>query len=983
MGKKIFKKINDYLWEIPASHRRFMRVPARIYASEKILEDVEPDALEQLINVASLPGIVKYSFAMPDIHTGYGFVIGGVAATKLPEGVISPGGIGFDQNCTVPNTRVLSSMGFYLPIKDLEKNKTKVRFVDIDKNNLGTSEVIRFIKQYNNPSIYKITTESGEELEVTKDHPIQTESGMKEVRNVKNGEKVLIYPFKGVEFQYPVSDVILNEEKFRKILKKFNKTEKGNAILQILNYIKFRGFLPLRYNSPSLPHILKIMGFIFGDGAVTINKDGKGTVQFYGKKEDLEQIREDVKRIGLVPSRIYSRERNHSITNFYGKQEFTTTEQHFKVTTTAFALYLVALGTPYGLKAHQEYRVPEWIFNCPLWQKRLFLASFFGAELSKPSTSNNKYNLHALQFSVSKKVELKENAKMFLEDIKRLLSGFEIGSSPIQEVPGYQYNGKLGKTTAFRLHINGNSENLIRFFESISYEYNQERQREACLAASYLKRKLRIVEIRTKTRDRAFELYKQGEKIKNIIKSLSSRYAPPQFIKHSFFKSKRGKPRISFDFLSFEEYKKKYAFGESGLVWEKIEKIEEIPYSGSVFDITINDINHNFIANNFVVSNCGIRVLKTEYKKEEIMPFIDRLATEMQRRVPSGLGRGHKTKLSVAQIDKVLKNGVSYLVSQGYGDEQDIENCEARGKMEQADVATVSERAKNRGRNQLGTLGSGNHFLEVQKVEEIFDEQTAKVFGLFENQVVVMIHTGSRGLGHQNCTDYLRIVMKAMPKYGISLPDKELACVPFNSSEGQRFFGAMSAAANFAWGNRHMISHYVRRAWQDVLGKEAKLDLLYDVAHNIAKVEEHIIDGKKMKLCVHRKGATRAFPPGHLEIPAQYRTVGQPVLIPGSMGTASYILAGTEQGSPSFFSTCHGAGRRMSRTRARKTISGEQVIEELKRKGILVRCYSVRGIAEEAPLSYKDVDNVVEVVHQAGLAKKVARLVPLAVIKGE
>jgi len=381
--------------------------------------------------------------------------------------------------------------------------------------------------------------------------------------------------------------------------------------------------------------------------------------------------------------------------------------------------------------------------------------------------------------------------------------------------------------------------------------------------------------------------------------------------------------------------------------------------------------------------NCGIRLLKTKYRKQEIMPFIDKLATEMQRQIPSGLGKGHKTKLSIEQIDKVLENGIPYLVGQGHGTKQDIENCEANGRMEQADATTVSEKAKNRGGNQIGTLGSGNHFLEVQKVEEIFDIEAADAFGLFKEQIVVMIHTGSRGLGHQNCSDYLRTVMQAMPKYGISLPDKELACVPFSSSEGQRFFKAMSAAANFAWANRHMITCYIRHAWENVLGKKVKLDLLYDVAHNIAKIEEHIVNGEKVKLCVHRKGATRAFPPGHLEIPAKYRAIGQPVLIPGSMGTASYVLAGTEQGGPSFFSTCHGAGRRMSRTQARKTISGKEVAERLKRKGILVKCYSVRGISEEAPLAYKDIDNVVEVVHQAGLAKRVAKLVPLAVIKGE
>jgi len=256
-------------------------------------------------------------------------------------------------------------------------------------------------------------------------------------------------------------------------------------------------------------------------------------------------------------------------------------------------------------------------------------------------------------------------------------------------------------------------------------------------------------------------------------------------------------------------------------------------------------------------------------------------------------------------------------------------------------------------------------------------------FGLFENQVVVMIHSGSRGLGHQNCADYLKIVMQSLPKYKINLPDRELACAPFNSSEGQRFFRAMSGASNFAWANRHMIAYYIRKAWQKVLGKKINLKLLYDVAHNIAKIEEHKIDGRKVNLIVHRKGATRALPSNHPGLPEVYQKVGQPVIIPGSMGTSSYVLVGAEKAAETFYSVCHGAGRAMSRHAAIKKLSGQEVIRQLKEKGIIIKCHSYRGIAEEAPLAYKDIDNVVEVINKAGLSKKVARLTPLAVVKGE
>ena len=381
--------------------------------------------------------------------------------------------------------------------------------------------------------------------------------------------------------------------------------------------------------------------------------------------------------------------------------------------------------------------------------------------------------------------------------------------------------------------------------------------------------------------------------------------------------------------------------------------------------------------------NCGVRLLKSEHNADEINPHLDRLATEIQGQVPSGLGKGRKTKLSIEQINKILEQGTHVLLKQGYGEKEDVGNCEASGRLDWADASVISDRAKNRGRDQVGTLGSGNHFLEIQKVAEIFDEEVAKSFGLFKDQVVIMIHTGSRGLGHQVCTDYLRTMIPAMNRYGIKVPDKEFACVPFNSSEGQRYFSAMASAANYAWANRYMIAHYIRKVWREILGEKEKLELLYDVAHNIIKKEKHKIDGKDTEVIVHRKGATRAFPPGHSEIPKKYKEVGQPVLIPGSMGTASYVLAGSKDGAEAWYSTCHGAGRTMSRKEATRTISGQEVINQLNQKGIIIKCRSMRGIAEEAPLAYKDIDSVVEIVHNAGLSKKVVKLVPLAVIKGE
>ncbi len=377
--------------------------------------------------------------------------------------------------------------------------------------------------------------------------------------------------------------------------------------------------------------------------------------------------------------------------------------------------------------------------------------------------------------------------------------------------------------------------------------------------------------------------------------------------------------------------------------------------------------------------NCGVRVLSSQLKSKEVEPYLEDLMTQIQRDVPSGVGRGGGIKLGPDSMKNVLEKGVKWAVEKGYGQKQDIEHCEEQGIMKGANVEAVSPRAKQRGRDQLGTLGSGNHFSEIQKIDEIFDEKAAKIFGLFKDQVTLMIHSGSRGLGHQVCTDYVKVMLNSLAKYKIRLPDRELVCAPYRSPEGQRYFGAMATAANFAWANRQLIMYLIRKSWQRILGeKSGQLNLIYDVAHNIAKIETH--QGKSV--CLHRKGATRALAANHSELPVVYREIGQPVLIPGTMGTASYILVGAEKAAETFYSVCHGAGRAMSRQAAKRQVRGEQLRRQLEEKGIVVRCLSNKGLAEEAPLAYKDIDNVVEVVVKAGLAKLVARLKPMGVVKG-
>jgi len=377
--------------------------------------------------------------------------------------------------------------------------------------------------------------------------------------------------------------------------------------------------------------------------------------------------------------------------------------------------------------------------------------------------------------------------------------------------------------------------------------------------------------------------------------------------------------------------------------------------------------------------NCGVRLLTTGLACADVRPRLPDLMHELSRAVPAGAGRGGRVSCTPDELDDVLANGSGALVPRGLATPEDLDLTEATGRMPDADPDAVSLRARQRGHDQLGTLGSGNHFVELQEITEIYDADAAAAMGLRAGDCTVLIHSGSRGLGHQVCTDYVRLMDGVMRAHAITLPDRELACAPFGSPEGQRYFAAMSAAANFAFANRQVIAHRARETFRAVLGGEVQLRLVYDVTHNMAKLEEH----GTQRLVVHRKGATRAFGPAHPETPVRYRAVGQPVLIPGSMGTASYVLAGTDDAlTRSFGSCCHGAGRAMSRRAARLAQSGQEVRRALEGRGIVVRGAGNQELAEEAPHAYKDVDRVVEVVHRARLARKVARLVPVGVLKG-
>jgi tRNA-splicing ligase RtcB len=384
--------------------------------------------------------------------------------------------------------------------------------------------------------------------------------------------------------------------------------------------------------------------------------------------------------------------------------------------------------------------------------------------------------------------------------------------------------------------------------------------------------------------------------------------------------------------------------------------------------------------------NCGVRLLGTRMEREEIAPFLDMLVSAIHAVCPSGVGKGGAIDLGDKDLDRVLETGSGWALKNGLAAGEDLEKTEEAGCLEGASARVISPRARERGRRQMGTLGSGNHFIEIDAVESVMAPEAARQMGLFQGQVVVQIHCGSRGLGHQICTDYVNRFQKAVRKYGIRLPDRELVAAPLESPEGKEYLSAMNAAANYAFANRQVLAHRIREMMERVLaGKVPRRDVyqIWDIAHNMAKIETHTVGDARLRVCVHRKGATRAFGPGSKEIPPIYRNTGQPVLVPGSMGTASWVLAGTRTAMETTYgSCCHGAGRVLSRSQAKKRIRGHELREALEADGIHIRAGSMPGLAEEAPQAYKDVDQVVTVVHEAGIATKVARMIPLAVIKG-
>ncbi|RPI92745.1 MAG: RNA-splicing ligase RtcB [Chloroflexi bacterium] len=985
-------QISETEWEIPTSIRADMRVPVRLFATREMLEQIIGDkSLEQAVNATTLPGVIGHVLVMPDMHQGYGFPIGGVAATKYPHGVISPGAIGYDINCLSGDTRILHAHGYTRTIQEMAEHwqTATLLCLNTETKQIDAAQPIRWFGQKPKSTVLRITTKNGFSLTATSDHPLWTPQGMVRAGLLQAGDQVAMSLFQGVQYEQPNNKPLVTEASFSEYLDSLRKSQRGNALVQICNALTKRNLLPLNYASDAIPYLCKIIGFLFGDGTLRFDtRTNKGYVAFFGQPEDLEEIRRDIVQLGFKPSRVWSRERTYRIRTMYDEYTFARTEHWVTVNSTAFAALLSYLGVPIGKKTKQEYCIPSWLMKTPLWQKRLFLAALFGAEMSTPQTvTGHDCNMAAPTLSMNKSEEFENNGRVFLEQVAVLLKEFGVKTVPIS-AHREQINADNRQSIRLRLIVSAEPGNLIQLWSKIGFEYNHKRKLQASIATHYVITKQNLVAARQAVAEQAAQLKAMGMSKSYIIERLGGEIANERFIERSIYGGRSSLPRINQGFETFSKFSEIVTgeLGQSGLVWDTIVAIEPIHYNGLVYDFTMDHPDHNFIAGGFVVANCGVRLLASSLDFESARGDIDTLATLLNRYCPSGVGKEGTIKVNLKELDHILRDGSRWALKNGYASEADLARTEESGSVEGADPGGVSERARTRGREQVGSLGAGNHFIEVDVVDQIFNEEAANAMGLYQGCLTVQIHCGSRGLGHQVCTDYVREFQNAVRKYGIDLPDRELVCAPMDSPEGQAYLGAMRAAANFAFANRQLLAHSARRAFEETFASRTgnrHLHQVYDIAHNMGKIETHEIDGRQVKVCVHRKGATRAFGPGAPGLPPEYRKIGQPVIIPGSMGTASWVLVGTaESMTRSFGSSCHGAGRVMSRSQAKKEVRGDELMKELEKRGIEIRAGSLPGLAEEAPSAYKDVDMVVETVSKAGIAKKVARLKPVAVIKG-
>ncbi len=982
------KQIDETTWELPTSFKKGMRVPARIIASKELIDSMDGGVFNQVSNLATLPGITKYAYCMPDGHWGYGFPIGGVGAFDVHNGgVISPGGIGFDINCLVRGSKVLTPFGYTKPIENFEHDFVEVNVdtgpyllkaqkciqsvlsFDIDNQSFSSKDIGYFMKKKHVGSIYQIKTKLGYTIEVTGEHPVLTKGGMVEAQILCKNQEIAVYPFEGVKYQ-EVQDIPLVDDETL-----FTKQERDE--------LRKRNLFPLRLSNKKIPLLTKLFGYLLGDGQVYLSGQ-KGFVCAYGPKDDLIEIQTDLKQLGFSAG-IYSRERDHSIPTKYGTVEFSNKTYSLQVSSKSLAKVFFALGYPQGTKTNISFLVPEWIMQSPMWIKRLFLSGLFGAELSKPRT-HTKTGFDCPTFSQNKNTHLLSNGREFCIQIMKLLEEFDVNTHKLLERDDYK--NRYGPTSRLKLQISSQEDNLLRLWSNIGFSYNKKREMLSHIGIIYIKEKKLLTKRRSEVAQKAKEYRKKGLTLREVQKQLESPITNKRFIQRHFYED--AGHRITLNFPSFVEFveTKQKELGKYGCFFDQIESIAKKEYNDDVYDFNIPG-THNFIAGNVIVSNCGMRLMTTNLTIDEVRPKIKELVDALYESVPAGVGCKGFVKISKEEFVNVMRDGAQWCLDNGYAWPEDIEHIEDKGKISWADTSKVSDKAIARGFNQIGTLGSGNHYLEIQEVREgnIYDEEAAKAMGITgPGQIVIMVHCGSRGMGHQVGTDYLRKFLEVMPKYGIEILDKELACAPFNSPEGQDYFKAMACAANMAFANRQVITDQIRKTFEKIFNKSARdmeMNLVYDVAHNIAKLEKFTIDGEEKELLVHRKGATRAFGPSRTQdLPEAYQKIGQPVIIGGSMETGSYLLVGTDKADETFASTAHGAGRTMSRSKAKRLVDGQELQKDMEKRGIYVHGVTMKGLAEEAGKAYKDIDVVIDTLRQAGITKPVVALKPIGNVKG-
>ncbi len=979
------KKIDDFTWEIPTTYKKGMQVPARMIANETLLQNFDAGVFDQITNVACLPGIQKHALCMPDGHWGYGFPIGGVAAFDVNEGVISPGGIGFDINCVSGDTKILLHHGCYKKIKDFDRNFSQdfISLMNLKDNKKHSSQALLFMKKIPTTKVFQITTACGETLTLTEDHPLYTGEDMVCAGKLKEGDAVVIHPFSGVEYEKPSSRIIVDEETIKTIVGDRPK---------LIQTLRDKNLLPLRENSPHFPILTKLLGFLTGDGWLgkyhnKRRKQDVWSMRAIGAVDDLKEIQKDLALMGYHQKYISTKPYTSVVQTTEGSiRKISGTSSQLYINSQSLVVLLKALGMPEGNKSRTTTTLPSWIKTSPRWIQRLYLAGLFGAEMSKPAQRKGEtFAFIEPSFSQNKIISLEKENKKFLLDIAQLLKHFNIKVNNIYKQEGV-INVKGETTIKHSLRLSSTLENLITLWGTIGFEYCRERKELSMVALAYLKHKKQFLNHAALFVAAGKSMREEGTTFSEIGNFAMQEGLSQAMVKGALYQETTSR-RVSSSFPSFQEFFSQAQIPHSEFVRDTIISIEEVLHPDFVYDFTMNDDNHNFIANSIVSHNCGMRLITTNLSYKEVQPKLKKLVDYLFGTVPAGVGCKGFLQLNNQQFTDIVENGTQWCVDNGYGWQQDVWRTESSGKIEQADASCISDKARKRGMNQLGTLGSGNHYLEIQRAADICDEDTAKRFGITDkDQIVIMVHCGSRGFGHQVATDYLKTFVDAMPKYNITVPDRELACAPFSSDEGQAYFKAMACAANMAFANRQMITHRIREAFKHIFKQtpdQLQMNLVYDVAHNIAKVESHKIDGKQKDLIVHRKGATRAFGPKQKDLAPEYRPVGQPVILGGSMETGSYLLVGTQKAMDTTFgSTAHGSGRTMSRTQAKKEFTGKELQERMAKKGIYVRSISMQGLAEEAGKAYKDIDNVVDVLDHAGITRKVVQLKPIGNVKG-